>query len=215
MNTTLHKWSVEVHSALWCLLPSLKGHQSEDASWPENVETVLIFPCAGYIWLLWYSHKTSTFLFQIGAPQGAAMLAHSLPMKGRTRLACTCPILLPHIQAFFRMSLIQTARRKMEAFTAMFCATFKGKFLTSRSRIKWRTFVCWFFYSIGIDRTHDASSLQFLFKLLLDTRNTTPCDWPVPAQSTLLVSVHLQIYNIYICTSVFIIFIIIIMHCCF
>ena len=56
----------------------------------------------------------------IWAVWGAAMLVHSLPMKGRKGLLVKCLPFLLHILASFVMSLILTAGRKMTALTVLF-----------------------------------------------------------------------------------------------
>ena len=82
---------------------ALKGTQSEDLSWPESIENVLVFlmcrlrsfmlrfycPVRGTSGWLWWCCQCicnqNAFLLWVWAPPGAAMLVHSLPIKSRKR----------------------------------------------------------------------------------------------------------------------------------
>ena len=70
-------------------IPSLKGTLCGEGSWLENIASVQIFLFIHFEWLLnQYSWSRNTFLLQVWAPWGVALLVHCLPLKSRTRLAC-------------------------------------------------------------------------------------------------------------------------------
>ena len=99
---------------------SLKGNQSENASWPPNLQNVQIFPS---------SLGCSTNIYATPPPPPPppptellrAQSGWSNPYQGQKKgWLVTHLILLPHMPALFKRSLKQTAGPKMAARTAMF-----------------------------------------------------------------------------------------------